>query len=382
MSYRLSAVLIATLATRGISPAQTTPTPAPTGTVSGHVFCADTHTPCRFASVTIEAVPQTKGDSPNPLTSKPRDYSASTDLDGAFQITGVIPGDYYVFARLTGYFLPYDLAVSEFSEDSPLRAKAIDAVLPKITVNAGLTTTSPLNLTSGASLSGTVRFDDGGVASILRLHLYRKDGSGKWKLYLNRSGDSVMAPLGLGTHTDSRGHFSELGLPQGVYCIEIMLPEVSNVSNTITGNPSVTYTVTTGDALRVYNGDKYRLRDATPIELHDGEDRSGIDINIPTNSLHSLRGVVVAKADGHTMTEGKVRLLDPDEKTMLRESRIEPDGTFSFRYLVKGAYLLRIEGASDSHDDKTGTTYEPIEVPLLVEKDVSDLSYSLTPAKK
>jgi hypothetical protein len=380
MSYRLSAVLIATLATSCIAPAQTTP--APTGTVSGHVFCADTHTPCRFASVTIEAVPPAKGDAPNTPTSKPRDYSTSTDLDGAFQITGVIPGDYYVLARLTGYFLPYDLAVNEFSEDSPLRAKAIDAVLPKITVNAGLTTTSVLNLSAGASLSGAVRFDDGGVAPILRLHLYRKDGSGKWKPYLNRSADMTMAPLGLGTHTDSRGHFSELGLPQGIYCIEIMLPEASNVSNTITGNPSVTYTVTTGDALRVYNGDKYRLRDATPIELHDGEDRSGIDINIPTNGLHSVHGVVVAKADGHALTEGEVRLLDPDEKTMLRETRIEPDGTFSFRYLVKGSYLLRIEGGSDGHDDKTGLAYESIEVPLLVEKDLSDLSYSLTPAKK
>jgi hypothetical protein len=380
MGYGLSCILIVTLATCSIGRAQTPP--APTGSVSGHVFCADTHTPCRFASVTIEAVPQVKGDAPNTLTSKPRNYSTSTDLEGAFQITGVVPGDYYALARLTGYFLPYDLAVSEFSENSPLRAKAIDAVLPKITVNAGLTTTSVLNLSSGASLSGTVRFDDGGVAPFLRLHLYRQDGSGKWKLYLNRSGDPALAPLGLGTHTDGRGRFSELGLPQGVYCIQIMLPEVSNVSNTITGKPSVTYTITTGDALRVYNGDKYRLRDATPIELHDGEDRSGIDINIPTSSLHSIQGAIVAKADGHNLTEGEVRLLDPSDRTMLRETRIQPDGTFSFHYLVKGSYLLRIEGATDGHDDKTGVPYETVEMPLLVERDVTDLSYILTPAKK
>ena len=162
-------------------------------------------------------------------------------------------------------------------------------------MTAGLTTTSVFNSAAGASLSGTVRFDDGGPASILRLHLYRKDGSGRWKPYLNHSGDPVMAPLGLGTHTDSRGHFTELGLPEGIYCIEIMFPEVVSASDTITGNPSVTYRVSNNNALRIYNGDKFRLRDAAPIELHEGEARSGIDIVIPTSGLHSLHGFVVAK---------------------------------------------------------------------------------------
>jgi hypothetical protein len=283
---------------------------------------------------------------------------------------------------MTGYFLPYDLVTNEFPDGSPMQAKAVDAVLPRITVNAGLTTTSVLNLSLGASISGTVRYDDGGVAPMLKLHLYRKDESGKWQPYLNRSADPTMAPLGLGSHTDSRGHFDELGLPQGIYCIEIMLPEVSSSSNTITGNPSVTYRLATGDALRVYNGDKYRLRDATPIELHDGEDRSGIDINIPTQSLRSIHGTVVAKADGHSIAGGDVSLLDPDDKAILRKTWIQPDGSFSFNYVVKGSYLLQIDQATDNPNGKAGASYEPIMGPLLVEQDIPDLSYSLSAAKK
>ena len=379
MGYGWSSVLIATLATIGTMAAQTSATPS--GTVSGHVYCADTHTPCRFASVTIEAVPQAKENGPDAPNSNSHSYAASTDLDGAFQITGVPPGDYYILARLTGYFLPYDLAVSEFQDDSSLRTKAIDAVLPKITVTAGLTTTSVLNLTAGASLSGTVRFDDGGLASTLRLHLYRKDGSGKWKPYINRSADPTLAPLGLGSHTDSRGHFSELGLPQGIYCVEIMLPEVSSVSNAISGNPSITFTLNTANALRVYNGDKYRLRDATAIELHDGEDRSGIDINIPTNGLHSLHGYVVAKPDDHRIKHGEIRLLDPDDKTMLRETPIQSDGSFTFNYIVTGSYLLQIEASAEGQNGKAGAAYEPVLAPLLVERDIADLSYSLTSPK-
>ncbi len=191
-----------------------------------------------------------------------------------------------------------------------------------------------------------------------------------------------MAPLGLGTHTDSRGHFTELGLPEGIYCIEIMLPEVVSASDTITGNPSVTYRVTNNNALRIYNGDKFRLRDAAPIELHEGEDRSGIDIVIPTSGLHSLHGFVVAKTDGHPITEGRVRLLDPDDKSILRDSSIQPDGTFFFNYVLQGSYLLEIEEAVDTQNDKTITSYESLTTPLLIEHDITDLSYSLVPEKK
>jgi hypothetical protein len=377
---RPSAFSIIALTLVGRALSAQTPAPPP-GSVSGHVYCADTHTPCRFASVTLEAVPQPKpGNSASP-NAEPRNYATETDLDGAFQVNGVLPGDYYILARLTGYFLPYDLAVSEFPDDPVLRAKAIDAALPKITVSAGLATTSVLNLSSGASLSGTVRYDDGGVASTLRLSLFRKDESGKWKSYVNRSADSNMAPLGMGTHTDSRGRFSVLGLPAGIFCIEIMLPEASSVSNTITGNPSITYRIAEGNALRIYNGDKYRLRDATPIELHEGEDRSGIDINIPTQGLHSIHGNVVARSDGRSITAGTVRLLDPDDKTLLRKTAIGSDGAFSFNYLFQGTYLLQIEGAADNRKDKPGTGYESISAPLLIEKDIPDLSYSLAPAK-
>ena len=160
-----------------------------------------------------------------------------------------------------------------------------------------------------------------------------------------------------------------------------MLPEASSVSNAITGNPSITFTLATGNALRVYNGDKYRLRDATPIELHDGEDRSGIDINIPTNGLHSLHGYVVTKPDGHRIKRGEIRLLDPDDKTTLRETLIQSDGSFTFNYIVTGSYLLQVEASAEGQNGKAGARYEPVLAPLLVERDIPDLSYSLTSPK-
>jgi hypothetical protein len=355
-----------------------TPATAP-GTVDGHVYCADTHTPCRFASVTIQTAPPAKEIGPDTANSPSHSYAASTSLEGAFHISGVAPGDYYILGRQSGYLSPYDIAHSEFPDDPSLSSKALDIALTRITVRSGLTTATNLTLSRGASLAGTIRYDDGGLAITAAVHLFRKDASGKWKPYLNTVGDSLLASL-FPSHTDDRGYFYEPGLPAGIYCVETTLPEATGIPQTITGRPSLSIAITTGDALRVFNGDKYRLRDAPSIELHEGEDRSGIDIDIPTSGLHSLRGSITAKSDGRSVTHGKVRLLDPDDKTTLRETSIQ-DGSFVFNYVVNGSYLVQIEAQADGPDGKPGLSYEPLLTPLLVEGDLSDLTYALTPAK-
>ena len=154
------------------------------------------------------------------------------------------------------------------------------------------------------------------------------------------------------------------------------MPELVGLPATITNNSSMTFTSTSGDALQVFNGDKYRLRDAPPIELHGGEDRSDIDIILPTNGLHSIHGSITAKSDGHNITHGDVRLLDPDDKTMLRETQIQGDGSFLFNYVVNGSYLVEISPQADK-----SALYQPLSSPLLVESDIPSLTYALVPAK-
>jgi hypothetical protein len=351
------------------------------GAVAGHVYCADTHTPCRFASVTIETAPPAKESGPAAANDPSHSYAASTGLDGAFRISGVAPGDYYILGRQSGYLSPYDIAHSEFQDNPSLSAKALDVALTRITVSSGLTTATNLSLSRGASLTGTIRYDDGGPAITAAVHLFRKDASGKWKPYLNTVGDSLLDAL-FPSHTDDRGHFYEPGLPPGIYCVETRLPEATAAPQTITGRPSLSVAIATGDALRIYNADKYRLRDATPIELHDGEDRSGIDITIPTASLHSIRGSATAKSDGRSVTHGKVSLLDPDDKTTLRETVIQDDGSFIFNYVVNGSYLLQIDALAANTEAKTSQGYEALTTPLLVEGDILDLAYALAPAKR
>jgi hypothetical protein len=332
--------------------------------------------------VNLQSAPPAKSSNTLSTTATPsQSYSAATDIEGAFQIRGVAPGEYYILGRLAGYLSPYDLASSEFQGDSSLSSRALDVALTRIIVEADHTTTANLILARGASLGGTVRYDDGGLAINVPTHLFRKDGTGMWKPYRNSVGASALSPLGFSPHTDERGRFNDPGLPPGTYIIEATLPETTVVPTTILGRQSLNINITTGNALQVFDGDKYRLRDATPIELREGQDRPDIDIVLPTSGLHAIHGFVTAKSDGRSVTDGTVRLLDPDDRTTLRETALQDDGAFVFNYVVNGSYLVQIEAKADARASKPLVGYEPFTSQLLVETDIPNLVYTLTSAK-
>ncbi|WP_263367140.1 carboxypeptidase-like regulatory domain-containing protein [Edaphobacter bradus] len=349
----------------------------PTGRVTGHVTCSDTHTPCRFGTVTIQSAPATNASGVS-LPQQTHSYSVETDIDGAYQIDGVVPGDYYILGMLAGYISPYDLVISEFQGNPSLTAQGADAALSRITVEPGTTAIANLSLSRGASLSGTVHYDDGGPGIDVRVHLYRRDGNRQWKIFHSSAGKGAMAPLGFDPQTDDRGRFYQPGLPPGRYIVEVSLPEAVALPQNILNNHSVTAVLTTQNALRVYNGNKYRLYDAMPIELHEGESRTDVDITIPTTGLHSLRGTVTIKPDERAVTSGEITLLDPEDGTTLRSVFIL-DGSFVFNYIPEGSYLVRIVTHASKQDSGATSTGETLTSPLVVESDIPNLTYSLTP---
>jgi hypothetical protein len=295
-------------------------------------------------------------------------------MDGAFQINGVAPGDYFILGRFAGYVSPYDVLVNESKEEPALNSPGLGYALNRITVDASRTTVSDLTLSRGGTIEGTVLYDDGSPAVNLPVHLFRKSADGKWKAYRNTSGNSTMAPLGLSdTQTDDRGRFYYPGLPPGIYTVDTNLREFAFMPTTIVGTQSIDVKFTKGDALKVFYGDKYREREASSIELRGSEDRTGIDITVPVSGLHTVQGTVTAKADGRAIDHGTVRLLDPTDKTILRETAIQTDGSFAFHYVVNDSYLVEVNGQTQA-----SSAFEKITTPLLVDKDIGNLEYSLS----
>ena len=85
------------------------PAPEPTGSVSGHVYCADTNQPARLAVVTLQSAPRKIGAGP----AKQVDPDAQsvpptvrTGLDGSFFFPKVKPGTYFLIADYAGYLSP------------------------------------------------------------------------------------------------------------------------------------------------------------------------------------------------------------------------------------------------------------------------------------
>src|SRR4029077_10158717 len=67
-----------------------------TGTVTGHVYCVDTNTPARLASVQLAPVKkaETRSGTSVEVTGIPAGGVAQTGFDGSFTLTRVPPGSY------------------------------------------------------------------------------------------------------------------------------------------------------------------------------------------------------------------------------------------------------------------------------------------------
>src|SRR5438045_1710310 len=70
--------------------------PAATGSVTGHVTCADTNTPSRLAIVVLRPVPAAKSADPAAASKPVEARRVQTLLDGSFLIPKVAPGTYLV----------------------------------------------------------------------------------------------------------------------------------------------------------------------------------------------------------------------------------------------------------------------------------------------
>jgi hypothetical protein len=171
--------------------------------VTGHVFCADTNAPARFAKVLLKS---TEGDHSGedfikkltaniekiaaqngqtapvkpPAEDKKQAVAAATKgmtqaldmmnastvgLDGEFKFAGVKPGTYYVHVLYPGYIDSYgqfsdaDLA----SADPAVRARI--AQVPSVTVTGTDSVPAIVRIERGAAISGRILYDDGSPAS-------------------------------------------------------------------------------------------------------------------------------------------------------------------------------------------------------------------------
>ena len=366
----------------------------PTGTVTGHVFCADTHLPARLASVyLLPAV------SPAASTSKSSDHDQpheaattvlQTVLDGSFTIPDVRPGNYYVIAEQPGYLSPVAQLSREAMDHPDEATLALMAqLLTPVTVAANKLSTVQVSMLKGASVSGVVRFDDGSPSVNTRVSLLHQDASGKWVLF--RAGTVATAAL-----TDDRGAFRISGVPTGKYLVEASL-DMQNLVTTAIFNDFGGVATYPGYSLTLLSGGAARPKDAKPIDLSSGEDLTLPDFEIPLSKLHTITGTLLVGETGVPANAGRVALLYPDDQTELTSTSVsKDDNAFHFVYVPEGNYLLKVTDARQVSRtefnncdacmfptrtvERTLRTFGDAQQPLVITNDITGLTVTIPPA--
>jgi len=377
-------------------------------TVSGHVTCGDTNHPARFAAVLL--IPEKPQPDPTSDYSKVRSeddlakiqaknmahtrkgtgLSAVSAIDGSFEMPRVPPGTYYVAAELKGYLSPLSvLSTGERMSGGADAVKKIQAQAEKIVVQ-DVPVRVDVRLERGGSISGTIRYDDGNPAPDVKAIRMVLQDDGKWKV-------DTFSPLQPATTTDDRGHYRISGLPKGKYAVRADLPANQSISGL--GPGSFDMHSNFGDVLVVYSGGVFREKDVKPIDVGAGDEIDGVDLVFPVDNLHLISGTVTAKTDNHPVNTGWVNLKDAETKAMLRNTKIEEDGSFRFNYVPEGQYQLVTSRAGDTDRDDPGgmiqmlnptflKKYKDTTVPIEVKTDqtglvvqVADQPAAATPSK-
>jgi hypothetical protein len=283
-----------------------------TATVTGHVYCADTQKPARFANIVLLPV-----DSQGGRGARGSGF-ATTGSDGSFRIMGVAPGDYYAEVMMPGYLQPLRGSGRDVQELAPADRERVNAQLTRVSVAPGQTVTVQVTIYRGATISGTVSYDDGAPAPGIRIvSLALPPGTSGQAIATQQSASGSTA------QTDDRGQFRLTGLEDGTF--------------TIYAAPRSSFPV--------YYGNTIERSSARKLELRAGDEVSGADIQIPAAGMHRVSGFVVSQADGRPVPRVALQMrLRSGDAASLMTAFTATDGSFTFNAVPDGKFTVQVSG--------------------------------------
>jgi hypothetical protein len=360
--------------------------------VTGHVFCADSNAPARFAKVLLKsaagdhsgedfmnrlqdniqkmaAKSGTATPAAQPLDEDKKKAMAAASkgmtqaldmmnastvgLNGEFKLAGVKPGTYYVHAIYPGYIDSYaQFSDEDFASTDPaIRARI--AQIPTVTVTGTDSANAEISLERGAAISGRLIYDDGSPAAGWTLSVIKPGTPDSASEAATAAMNNALAISGAAqiSRSDDLGRFRITGLIPGSYALRAFLnaPSIGVTANNIGDGGS-------GINLAVYSGDTFSRADAKPVTVSAGEEHSGEEITISTHALHSISGRVYSKSDAHTLNAGSVALTSKSNPALHQLAAIRDDGSFHFDYLPGGiTYTLTTVSAADGKTTPAAT---------------------------
>jgi hypothetical protein len=306
----------------------------------------------------------------------------------------VPPGLYYVIAEQDGYISPLALFTrDQLNHPDEAMLHRIAHYMTSISVTAGHTTQTEVDLIRGAVIAGTVRFEDGSPAVNVRVELLQRDTKGEWKTFRSEH----LASHNSG-YTDDQGGYRSSGLPAGEYLVRASI-ELNKVIMDHIFSSSGGTSYGDGYHLRIYPGDTFRPRDAKPLKVEEGEAATSIDVDVPLSKLYSVSGAVLRPGSESPANSAHLSLTFADTGEELTSTDVDADdGSFRFDFVPAGNYILQakkiatVERTEVSNGEnsvppthtetKTISSYGDVSVPLLLTTDQSSVMLQATAVKK
>ncbi len=339
-------------------------TPPPAGRIVGTVLCGDTHRPARGAMLIVGPVP---GDDGTVSNGGMGSGMARVGIDGSYVIEHLSKGEYTVIATLPGYLSQLDDIIGDQMSDSAPQVKREQLIKAGIvTISGNETARHDITLQRGAAVSGHVYFSDGSPAPEVSIEV--EDVNAK-KL----SGEK-QRQLQMGEHmfrtmftrqsldTDDRGMFRLSGLKPGTYRV-VAIPSLANNVDTqdgeMAGLSMLIGSAADPSALRVYSGDTLHSKAAKKYELRSGDELTGVDITIPLNAYHEVKGTLTA-VDGRVINKATLTLVDTTDDSVSYESEVTERGEFRFPNVAAGTYTLSAKEAQILERQGDGNPNAPL----------------------
>jgi protocatechuate 3,4-dioxygenase beta subunit len=340
--------------------------------ITGHIICADTGQPARFATVILQPVPA--DNAKLDVDHLPSSSSTISGDDGAYVFDSIPAGRYVIGAELQGYVSPLVTAsADQLRNDDPGAFSEVFHQMTPVVVDASSTASADIRLERGAALSGTVSYDDGSPSIQATVELLHRAKNGSTHEVALSSLELALPGLA-SVKTNDLGQYRVAGLPPGDYVLRVSLPKpVAAFSGFSVNKVRASQTPENLSRLRLYSGNSFRMRDAKVVHANGGEEITGLDFIFPLSTLHRV-SAVLSSASGTLPKGAQVSLLFADNQEVLDTA--DPDAethAVFFSSVPEGTYLLQVKASGN----KGALASAVLSVPILVNTDRQNVPLNL-----
>jgi protocatechuate 3,4-dioxygenase beta subunit len=285
--------------------------------------------PVRKATVRLQGTSAQPGQTPT-------SYSEATDTAGKFVFDDVAPGRYRLSAEKTGFVTARYGARSNTQNGPPL----------DFTAGTGMKDLA-IKMTPQGVIAGKVMDQDGDPVVSAQVQAMRSAYSGGRK-QLQSNG---------GVQTNDLGEYRLINLAPGRYYIDAT--DRRAVQNSAQDRPGRSGTVQEGNITTYYpNGAD--PSSAVAVDVAAGAELRGMDIRLIQAKVYAVRGKTVDSSGAPpSAIVSLTRKEDSGNVLALlggSTQQVRPDGTFEFRNIVAGTYVLQVAQIMANRDQPANVT--------------------------